>query len=77
MHLPDDYFFYDLRPVEQNLSAVTRNRGGDVISWLHEFVQEIETEEERSDILKFITGSHAAAFNRSIRVINTLSAIKL
>ena len=67
---------FNWRNVERNLSAVTRNRG-DVVSWLREFIQEIETEEERSDILKFITGSRAAAFDRSIRVINTLSAIKL
>ena len=58
------------------LELRTRNRG-DVVSWLREFIQEIDTEEERSDILKFITGSRAAAFDRSIRVINILSAIKL
>ena len=58
------------------VSAVTRNRG-DVVSWLREFIQEIETEGEQSDILKFITGSRAAALNRSIWVINTLTAIKL
>lgn len=62
--------------MDRNLSAVTRNRG-DVVSWLREFIEEIGTEEERSDILKFITGSRAAAVNRSIRVINTLTAINI
>ena len=58
---------FDWMNVERTMNVLPRNRG-DVLAWLQEFMEGIETEEERSDVLKFITGSRVAAFNEGIRV---------
>ena len=58
--------------IERTMNVLPRTRG-DVLAWVQEFMEGIKTEKERSDILKFITGSRIATFDQGIRVRKRLS----